>query len=83
MLSYPQKKYFDLALAYIYPYHYWYNRTYSNWLKRVATNPEVIAGYAKYKNTLGKIHAGAPDWWKHNINSNELLERVDWGRLQR
>ena len=73
MLSYPQKKYFDLALAYIYPYHFWYNRTYSNWLRRVATNPEVLSAYGKYKNTLAKIHAGAPEWWKYNINTNELL----------
>ncbi|MCK5642478.1 MAG: hypothetical protein KAJ19_16850, partial [Gammaproteobacteria bacterium] len=73
MLSYPQKKYFDLLLAYIYPYHFWYNRTYSNWMKRIATNPEVIAGFAKYQDMLAKIHAGAPEWWKYNINSNEVL----------
>jgi hypothetical protein len=73
MLSYPQKKYFDLALAYIYPYHFWYNRTYSNWLRRIALNPEVVSAYGKYKSTLAKIHAGAPEWWKYNVNTNELF----------
>ena len=73
MLSYPEKTYFDLALAYIYPYHFWYTRTYINWMKRIANNPEVIALYSKYREYLAKVHAGAPDWWKYNINSNELL----------
>ena len=73
MLTYPEKTYFDLALAYVYPYHFWYTRTYANWMKRIATNPEVIAFYSKYREYLAKIHAGAPDWWKYTINSNELL----------
>jgi hypothetical protein len=71
--SYAEKRNFDLALAYIYPYHFWYNRTYANWLKRIAYNPEVLAGYAKYKSALGKIHAGAPEWWRYNVNTNDLL----------
>ena len=77
LLSYPEKTYFDLALAYIYPYHFWYTRTYTNWLKRIVQTPEVLAGYAKYRDAMAKIHAGAPNWWKYNINSNELLGRDD------
>jgi len=73
MLTYPEKTYFDLALAYIYPYHFWYTRTYANWMKRIVTNPEVIAFYSKYREYLAKVHAGAPDWWKYTINTNELL----------
>jgi hypothetical protein len=73
LLSYPQKTGLDLALAYIYPYQFWYSRTYANWMKRLAYNPEVIAAYAKYKDYMAKIHAGAPEWWKYNINTNELL----------
>jgi hypothetical protein len=73
LLSYPEKTYMDLALAYIYPYHFWYTRTYMNWMKRIVQNPQVIAGYAKYREALAKIHAGAPEWWKYQINTNELL----------
>jgi len=77
LLNYPEKTYLDLAMAYIYPYQFWYSRTYLNWMKRIAYNPDVIANYARYKDGLAKIHAGAPDWWKYNINSNELLGRDD------
>lgn len=70
--AYSEKTYFDLAAAYIFPYHFWYTRTYANWLKRLAYNPEVVAAYAKYKDALAKIHAGSPEWYKYNINTNEL-----------
>ncbi len=73
LLSYPQKKNLDLVLGYIFPYQFWYNRTYQNWLRRIAESPHVIAGYAKYKDTLASIHAGAPEWWKYNVNTNELF----------
>jgi len=73
LLPYGKKYGFDLVLNYIYPYQFFYSRTYANYLKRLVQEPEIIAAYAKYKNTLAKIHAGAPDWWKYQINSNELL----------
>ena len=73
VLSYPQKTYADLALAYLYPYHFWYSRSYAHWMQRIVTQPGVVAAYAKYRKTLEKIHAGAPDWYKYQINSNELL----------
>ena len=73
MLSYPDKTYLDLALSFVYPYQFWYSRTYMNWIRRIAQSPEVLAGYAKYRDYLEKIHAGAPDWWKYQINSDEVL----------
>jgi hypothetical protein len=73
LLLYPEKRNLDMALQYVYPYHFWYNRTYMNWMKRSITNPEILAGYARYRETLEKIHAGAPEWWKYSINSDELL----------
>jgi hypothetical protein len=73
LLNYQGRRYFDLALGYIYPYQFWYSRTYAHWLQRLGTAPEVIAAYAKYREYLESVHAGAPDWWKYNINSNELL----------
>ncbi len=73
LLSYPDKTYLDLAMAFVYPYQFWYSRTYAHWLQRIATEPQVLAGYTKYRDYLEKIHAGAPDWWKYNINSNEVL----------
>lgn len=72
LLNYGDKSYWDVALAYLYPFHYWYKGTYTNWLKRVAQNPAILAHYSKYKETLGTVHAGMPDWWKYNINTNDL-----------
>lgn len=73
MLSYPEKRNIDLALAYIYPYHFWYNRTYANWMKRLMYNPEIIAGYAKYREAMSEAHAGSPEWWKYNTAVTSLL----------
>src|SRR5690606_30880445 len=56
VLSYPQKTYADLALAYLFPYHFWYSRSYAHWMQRIVTQPGVVAGYAKYRKTLEKIH---------------------------
>jgi hypothetical protein len=70
--AYPAKRNFDLVLSYLYPFHFWYNRTYANWLRRIVQEPEVIAAYAKYKEYLSRIHADAPDWWKYNLSTNDL-----------
>lgn len=72
LLNYGEKSYWDVALGYIYPYHFWYGRTYANWLKRAVTNPAILAHYARYKDNLANVHADMPDWWKYNINTNDL-----------
>jgi hypothetical protein len=72
LLNYGQKSYWDVALAYLYPFHYWYKGTYTNWLKRVATNPAILGHYSKYKDTLATVHADMPEWWRYNINTNDL-----------
>lgn len=71
--DYPSKRNIDLAAAYVYPYSFWYSRTYKNSLTRLATNAGTVAAYAKYRDLMAQIHAGAPEWWKYNVNSNELL----------
>ena len=71
--DYAKKRNFDLAMSYVMPYHFWYNRTYAAWLQRTVTHPGTITAYLDYKDMLGKIHADMPDWWKHNLNTNELL----------
>jgi hypothetical protein len=72
LLNYGQKSYWDVGLAYLYPFHFWYKGTYGNWLKRIAQNPAILAHYGKYKDILGTVHAGMPEWWKYNINTNDL-----------
>ena len=70
---YGRKPHFDVALSYIMPYHFWYGRTYMNWMQRMVTDPHVIAAYAKYRNYMEKIHADAPEWWRYNVRVDELL----------
>lgn len=72
LLNYGEKSYWDTALAYLYPYHFWYKGTYANWFKRIAQNPSVLANYARYKQNLATVHADMPEWWRYNINTNDL-----------
>ena len=73
LLDYSDRRNFDALLAVIYPFHYWHSRTYVNWMKRIATNPGIVSKYASYREALEDVHAGQQDWWKHQINTNELL----------
>jgi hypothetical protein len=63
----------DVGMAYILPYHFWYGRQYSKWMGRLATSPEVIAGYAKMKDYAAQAHAGLPEYERYTFNTNELL----------
>ncbi len=76
----------DLVAQLIYPYQFWYSRTYAKWMQRVLKNPWIIAEYGRYRQSLEIRHAGLPDWWKHSLNSNELLglnsEEPVWFNLE-
>jgi hypothetical protein len=67
LLPYGETKNFDLALSYAFPYQFWYSRTYANWGKRVATDPQVIANYARIKESMSKINKDSPEWWRYNV----------------
>ena len=73
LLNYGAKTYGDVALSYLMPYHFFYTRSYKNWISRVATNPEIVAGYGKYKDALEKINADLPPWYQQQLNVTELL----------
>lgn len=73
LLDYGEKTYGDIAMAYLFPYHYWYKGTYRNWLTRIVTNPDALSHYNQYKENLANIHAGMPEWWANNVNTNELF----------
>ena len=75
--DYRAKRNYNAVAMYAYPYHFWYGETYKKMAQRIARNPAIASQYLRYKDMLGKIHAGAPDWWKYTINSNELLG-LDW-----
>lgn len=67
LLPYGETTHLDHALSYIYPYQFWYSRSYSNWFKRLASDPQIIAAYAKQKDLMAQIHKDSPEWFKQNI----------------
>lgn len=67
MLPYGETKNFDLALSYVFPYQFWYSRSYSNWMKRIATDPQVMANYARLKDAMSKENSDSPEWWRYNV----------------
>lgn len=73
LLNYQSTRNINALTGLIYPYHFWYGGTYPNWARRVAQNPAILAHYAKYKEAMAMSHVNAPDWWKNNMNLNELL----------
>lgn len=77
LLNYDKKTYADLAWSYFMPYRFWYAGTYRNWLKRIATDPGIIAGYARHKQMMEKLHADSPDWYKQQVNLGSLLGMGD------
>lgn len=74
LLPYGERKNFDFALSLVYPYQFWYSRSYSNWMKRAfSTNPEIISRYANLKDALAQEQKGLPDWWKSQLNVSKLF----------
>lgn len=72
LLNYGDRTYADKMLGYIYPYHFWYGRTYKNWMSRIVNNPTTILAYKRYRTMLEQLHAGMPSWWKYNLSTNDL-----------
>jgi hypothetical protein len=64
--DYGKQKNFDLLLAYIYPYSYWYTRTYANWMQRVLRNPGAVQAYYDYKRWLANKNQDLPEYMRNN-----------------
>jgi hypothetical protein len=75
LLPYGKTTHLDHALSYIYPYQFWYSRSYANWAKMLVSDPQVIAAYAKMKDAMAAVNKEAPEWWKYNVE----LPKFMWG----
>jgi hypothetical protein len=64
MLPYGETTNWDVATSFIMPYKFWYERTYANWMKRVASDPQVIGRYFRLKEALSKENKESPEWFK-------------------
>lgn len=61
------KKNIDLALAYIFPYQFWYSRSYTNWIKRLASNPAIINRYSNFRDKLEQSNENLPEYMRNYI----------------
>lgn len=74
LLPYGEKTNLDMAMGMVYPYQFWYSRSYSNWMKRAfGSNPEIISRYANLKEAMANEHKDLPDWWKSQLNVSQLF----------
>jgi hypothetical protein len=72
LLPYGEKTNLDHVLAWPMPYEFWYvggrqGGTYGAWMRRIAQDPQVIARYARLKETMADINKEANEWWRFNV----------------
>ena len=74
LLPYGETKNMDFAMSLVYPYQFWYSRSYKNWMQRAfMTNPEIISRYANLKEAMASQQRDLPDWWKSQVNVSGML----------
>ncbi len=73
MLDYRDKTGLDLAAAYVFPYQYWYSRSYANWMDRIIQHPGLTYGYLKYREAMENINAQMPEWYRYQIEIGNLI----------
>jgi hypothetical protein len=77
LLDYRKKTAWDLAAAYVFPYQFWYSRSYKNWMKRVLDSPDIASRYIKYRQAQEKQNAGMPEWYRYQVNLGKLFGLSD------
>lgn len=71
------KKNLDLAMAYIFPYQFWYSRTYANWIKRLVANPVIINRYQKYREFQEEQNKDLPDYMRNYVVLGKSIGMAD------
>lgn len=69
LYNYTDRRHFDNALSYLYPYAYWYTRTAVNVPRMLMYNPKVLAAYLDYKEFVRQLNdeaQGLP-WWEQQL----------------
>lgn len=52
LLNYTEKRGIDKLLEFVYPYHFWYTQSITEWSKALLSRPSIGAAWAKYKQML-------------------------------
>jgi hypothetical protein len=77
LLDYRKKTTGDLVAAYLFPYQFWYTRTYKNWMGRILNQPGLVIAYSEYRQTMEKINADMPEWYRYQINLGKMIGLPD------
>lgn len=77
LLDYADRRNLDTLLSFVMPYHYWYGRTYKNWLQRGVLNPAVLANYQRYRGALEQMHSRLPEWQRQQLSTDDLGLSLD------
>ena len=69
LFNYSDRRHFDNALAYIFPYHYWYTRAATNVPRMLAYKPGMLSAYLDYKDAVHQINQEAQGlpWWSEQV----------------
>ncbi len=73
LLNYNDKRYLDQAGALVMPYHFWYSRSYKNWLQRLTLNPAIATSYLKFKKALAVENADEEEFLRGQVNMQSIL----------
>lgn len=69
LFNYSDRRHFDNALAYIFPYHYWYTRAATNVPRMLGYKPGMLSAYLDYKDAVHQINQEAQGlpWWEEQV----------------
>lgn len=69
LFNYGDRRHFDNALAYIFPYHYWYTRAATNVPRMLMYKPGMMSAYLDYKDAVHQINQEAQGlpWWSEQV----------------
>ncbi len=69
LFNYGDRRHFDNALAYIFPYHYWYTRAATNVPRMLMYKPGMLSAYLDYKDAVRQINEEAQGlpWWEQQV----------------
>ncbi len=67
LLNYSDRRVIDSLLSLIFPYHYWYTRSFKNWAELLLHRPQYMNWYVKSQDGLEKLNEGLPERLKHTV----------------
>jgi hypothetical protein len=76
--DYAKQRNFDTILGYIYPYSFWYTRTYGNWIQRIAERPNLLNAYMNWKQKQAAVNADLPEYMQTMTDLSPMFRAFGW-----